>query len=219
MNATIQLQKKAAVLAADGHPVGLLNRVVVDPADKALNAIVVRVGSLFRREEKVVPIELIAETSENQIVLDQNAGDIETFPPLEEEYVLDEREAVHDPLYAGSAGLSEVGHADLGARAMRAAPGHGVIPQVRQNIPDGTIAMDENPKIISLEGIHVGNVERILADPQDEHMTGLVVSSGLFVKVMKLIPIHWVTEMGIEHIHLKVKRSLVEELADIKQGE
>lgn len=218
MNATIQLQKKAAVLAADGHPVGLLNRVVVDPADKALNAIVVRVGSLFRREEKVVPIELIAETSENQIVLNQNAGDIETFPPLEEEYIVDEREPVRDPPYAGSAGLSGVGHADLGARAMRVAPGHGMIPQVRQNIPDGTIVMDENPKIITLEGIHVGNVERILADPTDEHMTGLVVSNGLFVKEMKLIPIQWVTEMGMEHIHLCVKKASVEELADLTQA-
>lgn len=210
MDSTIQLQKKAAVLAADGHLLGLLNRVVVDPADKALNAIVVRVGSVFNREEKVVPIKLVAETNENQIVLDQSAGDIQSFPPLEEAYVVD-----HDLPYAGSrAGLSVVEQSDLGARGIRAVPAHGAIPQVRQNIPEGTIAMEETPKIITLEGIHAGDVERILADPVDDHLTHLLVSNGLFKKTIKLIPIQWVTMLGMEHIHLRVKKSELDELPE-----
>lgn len=216
MSSTIQLQKKAAVLAADGHPVGLLNRVVVDPADKALNAIVVRVGGLFSRKEKVVPIKLVAETSEAQIVLDQNAGDIETFPPLEEK--IPASGLTHHSAPTQQPPLTAPGHPDAGIPAIPAPPVGGMLTQIRQNIPEGTIAMDENPKIITLEGIHIGNVERVLADPMDEHVTGLVISNGLFVKEMKLIPIQWVTEMGIEHIHLSVKRSSVEELADLSHA-
>jgi hypothetical protein len=84
----------------------------------------------------------------------------------------------------------------------------GAVTQVRQNIPEGTIAMEETPKIITLEGIHAGDVERILADPADDHLTHLLVSNGLFKKTIKLIPIQWVTMLGMEHIHLQVKKAI-----------
>jgi uncharacterized protein YrrD len=219
MNSKIQLQKNAAVLAADGHPIGSLNRVVVDPASKALNAIVVRVGALFNREEKVVPIKLVAEATEDHIVLTGNVGDLDAFPPLEEQVVTDENELAHRPTPTGVPPLTTDGHPDAGMPAIRTAPVGGMVTQTKQNIPDGTIAMDENPKIITLEGIQVGTVERILADPTDDHVTGLLISNGLFVKEKKLIPIQWVTDMGIEHIHLCVKKALVEELTDISRVE
>lgn len=215
MNSKIQLQKKAAVLAADGHPIGSLKRVVVDPASKVLNAIVVRVGALFNREEKVVPITLVAETTEAQIVLNEKAGDIESFPPLEEQVLSGMNDSANHLPSTGNASFSTAGQPDVGQTTVRATSDYGMVAQVKQNIPDGTIAMDENPRIISLEGIHVGNVERILADPSDDHVTHLVVSNGLFVKEKKLIPIQWVAEIGIEHIHLSVKKESVEELADV----
>jgi uncharacterized protein YrrD len=202
MDSKMQLQKNAAVLAADGQTIGSLNRVVVDPASKALNAIVVRVGGIFRRKEKVVPIQLVVEATEEHIVLNGDAGDVDAFPPLEKEV-------------AGTPAPRSTPTGD--SPAMPVSSAGGAVPQIRQNIPEGMIVMDENPKIITLEGIHVGNVECVVADPSDEHVTGLIVSNGLFVKVVKLIPIQWVTAMGIEHIHLRVKKSSVEALEDISR--
>jgi sporulation protein YlmC with PRC-barrel domain len=84
MDRTIQLQKNAAVLTVDGQTVGSLNRVVVEPESRTLNAIVVRTGGLFNKEEKVVPISLVAETLEDQIRLNEKASDMDDFPPFEE---------------------------------------------------------------------------------------------------------------------------------------
>lgn len=219
MNSKIQLQKRAAVLTMDGKAVGSLNRVVVDPASKALNAIVVRVGSLFNRVEKVVPIKAVAEATQDHIVLFEKAGDMDAFPPFEEEVVTDVNESVHRPTSAANPTLTTNGHPDAGIHAIQTPSVGGMVTQIKQNIPEGMIAMDENPKVITLEGIHVGNVERVVADPSDDRVTHLLISNGLFMKAIKLIPIQWVAAMGIEHIHLRVKKASVEELTDVSHAE
>jgi uncharacterized protein YrrD len=206
MDSKMQLQKNAAVLAADGQPIGSLIRVVVDPASKALNAIVVRVGGMFRRKEKVVPIQLVVEATEEHIVLNGDAGDVDAFPLLEEEVAVN----------AGTPAPRSTPTGD--SPAMPVSSVSGAVSRIRQNIPEGMIAMDENPKIITLEGIHVGNVECVVADPSDDRVTHLLISNGLFMKVVKLIPIQWVAAMGIEHIHLSVKRSSVEALEEISHN-
>src|SRR5512134_3138381 len=78
----IQLQKDATVLAADGKQLGSLDRVVLNPSNNVLTNVVVRTGNLIKHEEKVVPIELVAETADYQILLSEEAGNLEAFPPL-----------------------------------------------------------------------------------------------------------------------------------------
>ncbi|HRQ23931.1 MAG TPA: PRC-barrel domain-containing protein [Anaerolineales bacterium] len=214
MDRTIQLQKNAAVLTVDGQTVGSLNRVVVDSESRTLNAIVVRTGGLFNKEEKVVPISLVAETLEDQIRLNEKARGMDDFPPFEEEISANGSESAPRPAPTENPPLTAAGHPDAGLPAIPAVPASGMVTQVRQNIPAGTIAMEETPKIITLEGIHAGDVERILADPADDHLTHLLVSNGLFKKTVKLIPIQWVALLGMEHIHLKVKKSELDELPE-----
>jgi sporulation protein YlmC with PRC-barrel domain len=215
MDRTIQLQKNAAVLTVDGQTVGSLNRVVVEPESRTLNAIVVRTGGLFNKEEKVVPISLVAETLEDQIRLNEKASDMDDFPPFEEVVSVKPKEGAHPlPPSATTAPFSAAAQPDAALTSMRTPLEPGAVTQVRQNIPEGTIAMEETPKIITLEGIHAGDVERILADPADDHLTHLLVSNGLFKKTIKLIPIQWVTMLGMEHIHLQVKKSDLDELPE-----
>jgi sporulation protein YlmC with PRC-barrel domain len=217
MDRTIQLQKNAAVLTVDGQSVGSLNRVVVEPESRTLNAIVVRTGGLFSKEEKVVPIDVVAETHEDQIRLNEKARDLDEFPPFEEEVAINGSESARPDVPTENPPLTAVGHPDAGRPAIPsvpAVPAGGMVTEVRQNIPEGTIAMEETPKIITVEGIHAGDVERILADPTDDHLTHLLVSNGLFKKTVKLIPIQWVAMLGMEHIHLKVKKRELDELPE-----
>jgi sporulation protein YlmC with PRC-barrel domain len=217
MDRTIQLQKNAAVLTVDGQTVGSLNRVVVEPESRTLNAIVVRTGGLFNKEEKVVPISLVAETLEDQIRLNEKARDMDDFPPFEEQVAANGSESARRSSPTENPPLTAAGHPDAGLPAipsLPAVPAGSMVTEVRQNIPAGTIAMEETPKIITLEGIHAGDVERILADPADDHLTHLLVSNGLFKKTVKLIPIQWVAMLGMEHIHLKVKKSELDKLPE-----
>jgi len=69
MERTIQFQKDASVLTANGQQFGTLERVVLNPENKVVTDIVVRTGTLFNKADKVVPVEYVVETTESQVVL------------------------------------------------------------------------------------------------------------------------------------------------------
>src|SRR6185295_19741970 len=91
------------------------------------------------------------------------------------------------------------------------APGEKFVTQIEQNIPDGTVALKEGAKVITADGKHVGNVERVLADSSVDQITDLVISTGLINKEMRLIPIKWVMTVDEDTVHLRVKKASIED--------
>lgn len=209
MERTIQFQKDASVLTANGQQIGTLERVVLNPENKVVTDIVVRTGTLFNKADKVVPVEYIVETTENQVVVSHEAGELESFPPLEERHLVSEKADVAQkldevpPVVYGSPGFGPM---------LVPAPGEQIVTQIEQNIPVGTVAMKEGAKVISADGKHVGNVERVLADPSVDQVTHLVISQGLFTKANKLIPINYVMTVGEDAVHLRVKRVSIQDV-------
>jgi uncharacterized protein YrrD len=208
MDTKIQFQKNATVLAADGQQVGSIERVVVNTNSNVLTDIVVRKGGLIEPEEKVVPIGLVAETAEGQIVLRDTAGNLEGFPPFEEQHLID----ADNSKSAVEVAPAIIGYPVMGAPVV-AIPEEAVT-RIEQNIPDGTVAMKEGARVISLEGKHIGSVESVLADPEVDLVTHLVVSTGMFTKEKRLIPMKWVMTLGEDEVHLRVDKTLVAE-ADV----
>jgi uncharacterized protein YrrD len=84
---------------------------------------------------------------------------------------------------------------------------------MEQNIPQGTVALKEGAKVITVEGKHVGNVEQVLAELPDERATHLLVSMGMF-KEAKMIPIDWVQMISQDEVRLRVRKESFEELVD-----
>ena len=214
METKMQFQKNAAVLTANGQEVGSLDRVVFSPDSRMVTHLVVRTGSLLNKEDKVVPIDLVTRTTENRIVLLDEAGDLESFPPFEEERIVDKKTALdHPPLY-GSNSPELIGYPEPNIPVMPA-PGEEYVTQAKQNIPAGTVALKEVAKIITSEGKHVGRVERILASPEMDQVTHLLISKGMFPRETKLIPLDWVRTMAEDEVYLHVEEPRVKELADV----
>ncbi|MDP1544856.1 MAG: PRC-barrel domain-containing protein [Anaerolineales bacterium] len=214
MDPKIQYQKDATVLAASGQQVGSLSRVVLSPDTRTITDILVRVGNLFGKEEKVVPIEYVAETTEDQITLHPAAGLLEDFPPFEERHLVDANDYADQPPPSGHTLPAIYGHPDVSLSMMNSPTGKKLVPQTTQNIPNGAIAMKKGSRVITAEGTYVGNVERVLAGPEVEQITHLLISSAQHTKETKLIPIHWVMMMDGEKVELRVKQDMVERLAD-----
>ena len=210
MDTKTQFQKNATILAADGGQVGSLERLVVNPVTKVLTDIVVRTGTLLNREEKVVPIGMVDETAESQIVLREEAGDLENFPLFEERHLVDEN--VDSALSVDDTPPMFVGYPYLGTTSVTPLSDERIVTRVEQNIPDGTIAMKEGAMVITSEGNHVGNVERVLVDPSVDQVTHLFISKGLLSKETKLIPMQWVLTLGEDKVHLRVRKDSVEAL-------
>ena len=207
----IQLQKKATVLAADGKQLGSLERVVVNPNNNVITDVVIRTGTLINHEEKVVPIALVVETADDQILLREEAGDLEAFPQFEEERIVNEHGGMNRSSSPANmpAGMDNLA---VGGPLLQTS-GEQIVTRIEQNIPEGTVAMKEGAKVIAADGRQVGNVERVVAEPEMEQITHLLVSSGWFNKENKLIPVAWVMRMGEDTVHLRVGKDSVEDLA------
>jgi uncharacterized protein YrrD len=214
MQTMIQFPKNASVLSANGQEVGSINRVVLSPESKMVTHIVVRKGTLLNRVDKVVPVDLIAETTEDRILLRDEAGDLESFPPFEEERVVDKKTGLDQPPLFESSSPELIGYPEPNIPVIPA-PGEQYVTQIDQNIPEGTVALKEGARVITADGQHVGKVERVLADLSADQVTHLLISRGMFPKETKLIPMEWVARMEEDEVHLGVEEHRVKELADV----
>ena len=208
MENKIQLQKHAHVLAANAQEVGFLERVVLNPESNVITHIVVRNGPLLNKEDKVLPIELVTDTTEDLVLLQADAGTMESMPLFEERQIVGEEQSVE---------LSASSNQPVAMPADR--PLIDVedtyITEAVQNIPDGTVAMRAGAKIIAADGENLGHVERILADSSVNQITHLLISRGIFSKDVKVIPIKWVMKIGEEGVYLRVNKDSVEGLDGI----
>ena len=214
METKVQFQKNMAVFTANGQEVGSLDRVVFSPQSKIVTHIVVRTGGLLNRADKVVPIDLVTTTAENRIMLLDEAGDLESFPSFEEERIVDKKAGLDLPAASGSTTPELVGYPEPNIPFI---PDRGeeYVTQTKQNIPTGTVALKEGARVISEGGKHVGRVERILANPEMDQVTHLLISKGMFPKETKLIPLDWVSTMTEDEVYLQVDEHRVAELSDV----
>jgi uncharacterized protein YrrD len=209
MEKIMLFQKDAEVIDANGQQVGSLERVVLNPDTKLVTDVVVRTGTLFNKEDKVVPVEYIVETAENQIVLSRAAGELTSFPPFEERHLVDadddiDQKSVSDvpQVIYGSPGFGPM---------VVPAPGQEFTTQIEQNIPNGTVAVKEGAKVITADGKHIGNLERVLTDASVDQVTNLEISKGLFTKERRLIPMKWVMSMGEDEVRLRVNEESIDD--------
>jgi uncharacterized protein YrrD len=213
MENNIQLQKHAHVLASNAQEVGSLDRVVVNPETKVITHIVVRMGSLFNKEDKVVPIELVADTTEDLVVLEADVSTVESMPRFEEKQIVSEEQTLQEP------SASENTQPAVISLVLDTTTNETYTTETVQNIPEGTVAMKEGAKVISADGEHVGNVERILADSAVAQITHLMISRGILTKEVKLIPVKWVLKIGEENVYLNVNKDSLDGLNGILLAE
>jgi uncharacterized protein YrrD len=220
MENNIQLQKHAHVLASNAQEVGFLDRVVVNPETKVITHIVVRMGSLFNKEDKIVPIELVTDTTEDLVVLEADVSTVESMPRFEEKQIVSEEQALKEPASSENEQPASFGESPaVISLVLDTTTNETYTTETVQNIPEGTVAMKEGAKVISADGEHIGNVERILADSAVAQITHLMISRGILTKEVKLIPVKWVLKIGEENVYLNVNKDSLDGLDGILLAE
>jgi uncharacterized protein YrrD len=229
MEGKMQFLKGTRLVTKDGQDAGTVDAVVLDPKTREVIYVVASQGFLSGTD-KLLPIELIGDVTEDGIHLHADAHDIsEQQDFLETQYV-----TVDDPAYAADYAsdpalrvdsarplyayptLGMVGGAPMGP-AIGAAAGTtsgAYVVNIDRNLPEDAVVLREGVNVIADNGDHVGDVERIIADPTSEQVTHFVISRGLLLKERKLIPVEWVSEFGEEEIHLVVSPRFLDALPD-----
>jgi uncharacterized protein YrrD len=211
----MQFKKGAEVFSGEGEKIGTLNRVVIDPRTREVSSLIVGKGILFRTD-KVIPITLVDLDIEDRIVLKKTNQDVlEDFPDFETaHYVpLDEPDNPYHDVVEASYWYPPVNP----GWAISNFAGHPIpkyVLKTDKDIPEGTVALEEGAKVISRNGEHVGNMEEVITESQDNRVSHFVISEGFLLKERKLVPAVWVTKVDEDQIYLSVDSSLFERLPE-----
>jgi hypothetical protein len=175
-------------------------------------------GPLFNKEDKLVPIELVTDTTEDLVLLDADAATVESMPLFEERQVVGEGRSVE--ILASSENKEPAPFREsLPVIPLVLGPDETYATETVQNIPEGTVAMKEGAKVIASDGEHIGNVERVLADSSMAQVTHLMISRGILTKEVKLIPMKWILKIGEDNVYLNENKDSVEGWAGIPLAE
>lgn len=217
----MRINQGASVLTSGGEDVGRVDRVVIDPRNRDVTHIVVRKGTLFT-EDKVVPIDWVAEADSDRITLRESAESLHNLPDFQDtQYIpLNEEERRRHPDTPIYAAPPLYWYPTFGVPAM-AYPAYGpdYVPyttRTEENIPEGTVALKEGAKVISVDGKHVGDVDQVLTDPETGQATHFVISRGLLLKARKLIPLTWMDRVSEDEVRLAVGARILDELNEYK---
>lgn len=214
----MQIREGVQVFTAMGDRVGVVDRVVLDPVTKDVTHLVVRKGVLFI-EDKVIPMDAVHVILEERITLREDIGDLDELPDFEESYFVPVEPGSNieadttrrpQPLYA----YPPLGPWLTVNYSGSARPQY--VSKTKQNIPEGTVALDVGATVIGSKGGRIGHIESVFTDPSTDHVTHILVTDGLILKEKKLIPAAWLAHVLEEEVYLSVDADFVENLPDYR---
>lgn len=223
----MQFKKDAVVRSSTGRRMGTVDRVVIEPGSNEVTHLVVKKGVLFPKD-KVLPVDLAAKTTEEEVILNPGAEKPDDIPDFEEAYYIHVDDPnVHDhtdhahTVYAppiiwyhqrpGSPWWSGLG----------AYPGYAkpFVPAVRRNIPEGNIPLEEGAEVIDSEGDRIGKIKSVYVEPEGYHVTHLLVESGILSRYHRIIPTQWVMNVAEEAVRLNIDKGFFSRLPEPEQTE
>lgn len=211
----MELKEGTNVYTRDGQEVGKISRFVLDPGTNHVTHVVVQKGWLLQ-EDKVVPIDMIDTANAERVELNEQVKDYEDLPPFEETHyvnIMDEEDngqrtaGANIPASYWYPPMGYLAHPTYGPNVYSWPPA-----EVKQNIPDYTVPLKEGAYVISVDGKHVGDLERLFVASDTNNVTHFVISQGLFFKERKLVPAGWVSKVEEDKVHLSVSAQLLDRL-------
>ncbi len=212
----LELKEGTSVFTQSGEEVGKINRFVLDPVTNEVTHIVVQKGWLLS-EDKVVPIGMINAATEERVELNQKIHDLDQLPPFEETHFVELTDADNRPTGSSTYRFAPayywyppsgyIGYTAFGPEY------YGWPPvETTRNIPADTIPLKEGADVISSDGKHVGDVERLFVNAESNKATHFLISKGLLFKEQKLIPAHWIKSVEENKVNLAVPSRFLERL-------
>ncbi len=198
----MNIKQHAKVVTAGEEEVGHVGRVVIEPRTREVTHIVIHKGGLMG-QDKVVAIRYIESANEQKVTLRETVNDPNALPNLE------------DKTSAPAGDGRTVGGMMPAAGQPLAGPivteptleGH-------LNIPDETVVVSGDAKVISSDDKQIGSVDEVVTEPQADRATHFVVKEGRLIKSRKLVPAAWVGNILDDELHLTVSAKTVHELND-----
>lgn len=217
----MELREGVGVFTPAGEEVGRVNRFVLDPATNEVTHIVIQKGWLLP-EDKVLPFEMVSAATDERVVLREDVGAFDELPPFEEtQFVRAADEEPGEPAPAADPtsryAPAYYWYPTLGFPGIGL--GHYAWPrgETKRNIPEDTVPLREGTNIVSSDGKHVGDVERLFLEAGSNKVTHFLISQGVLFKDRKMVPAHWVKSVEEDSVHLVVSSQVLERLPSYEE--
>lgn len=204
------------ILNSEEEKVAELDQVVIDPKTDEVTALIAKKGFLFPKD-KVIPISLVMNSTDDYIKLYDFEGSFDDLEDFTETHFVKAETGRKNSMYSSLPPL-------IAYPSLKAAGGMGYVPRINypetikpktvKNIPEENVDIQENAKVIGLDGDHVGNVKEVLINPVSDRITHFVISKGIFFSEEKLIPVGWVSGFGSDKLKLVVNSNVIEQLPE-----
>ena len=202
----MDFREGTSVYTSDGTEGGRLHRVVIDPETHAVTHIVVQRGFL-NKEDKVVAVEKIISALHDGVTLECSAEELNEMAPLN---------ITHLVPMTGTGG-SDTYISGAPGSFLNQSPEDYVVEETTRTIPEELVALKEGALVVSADDDQVGNVERVVTNPQTLQVTHFIVSQGLLHKVRKMVPIRWVSMWDEDKVFLEVGTQQLKELPEFEE--
>ncbi len=188
------------------HPVGHSVFVLINPITDQVAHLVVEIDNI-PNTEYIVPIDMVIETSAELIRLRCTAAEMEKLPVfIKDEYIKD-RVLNYAGYSGGVTGRDSCYYMPYVTSEVRV-PVYAARPQ----IPPGELAVHRGTHVEATDGL-VGKVDEFVVDPENSHITHLVMREGhLWGKKDVIIPISALGETRGNTVFLSLDKQQVEAL-------
>jgi sporulation protein YlmC with PRC-barrel domain len=186
------------VHCSDGR-CGRSTRVVLNPATEQLTHIVVRERG-HSRIERMVPIELVANTAAEVIVLRCTKEEFLSLSSFHStDFIYTEI-----PQYATDPKLTAIWPYVV--------PVKRIIDDTIERIPPGELAVRRGAKVLALDG-QVGRVDEFIVGPKSGNITHLCLREGhLWGQVEICVPVSFIDHIEGNIVHLNVDKKTIESM-------
>lgn len=215
----MQFKQGVSVYTIDEKEAGHIDRVVIEPKSKRVTHIVIRKGVLLT-EDKVVPLNLIATGNAERINLRLKSKEVDQLPDFIETHYVVLNEDELGPEFKREANFAPAiywypAYPEAPLMPYREPP---YLPEVKMNIPSGTVAVREGAKVVTRDEKHIGNVEQVFSDARTNRVTHFVIAKGIVLREKKMVPVGWIDTLNENEVRLAVRARLVEELPSLEHA-
>ncbi len=176
-----------------------------------INPVVEKVTHLVVREdpsniEYIVPVEVISETIANTIRLNCSKAELEKMDPFVTTQFIEEKLSNINFGYSAGIGGPQYSMPYITSDAT------AQIPVEHLEIPAGELAVHRGTRVEATDG-HIGHVDEFVVNPQNGHITHLVMREGhLWGQKDVIIPLSAMGDTREDTVFLKLNKHQIESL-------
>ncbi|MCL4370198.1 MAG: PRC-barrel domain-containing protein [Chloroflexi bacterium] len=198
----------ATVRTREGDEMGKVERVMLNPTTKDVDALVVHRGLILGRDV-VVRISLVQEADQAEVRLRIGRDRLEELPDFEGRHheLVPVEDAESYSVYAPGTILFPL----VPPYGVPGEPGPYEFPEEEREAAPVDLDVVEGMLVRSLDGT-VGVVEEVRTDPLSDRATSIVVTGGAGLKKDVEIPFEFVAGIFPDHIDVSLTNQQVEDL-------